>query len=296
MAQALVRETEGNPFFVGEILRHLIETGAIVNDDGRWRGTVGVDEIGLPEGIRDVVGRGCPSLRRRKRDAAHRRRHRSGVPRARVEVTELSRRRVGAHRERDRRQAGERGQRHAWADVLRSRLVRSTLLEELSTTRRVRLHRRIGDALEGRPGTPAAELAHHFAEAATTGVADRAVIRTSRCRRGARSRPYDEAVRFTISRSTRSGPATTIPERASLLVAASPSTCGDEDAGRATPSADLGARWVTPRSAIGRAYQGFVGQWAAVADPVAVEMMEGSRDGRDESVREHARWRRSRRP
>ena len=30
-------ETDGNPFFVGEMLRHLAETGAIYqDDDGRW--------------------------------------------------------------------------------------------------------------------------------------------------------------------------------------------------------------------------------------------------------------------
>jgi len=48
-------------------------------------------------------------------------------------------------------------------------LIRETLLEELSTTRRVRLHARIAQAMEELYGdnaeTCAAELAHHFAEA-----------------------------------------------------------------------------------------------------------------------------------
>ena len=33
LAHALHRETEGSPFFTGELLRHLYETGAIVFDD-----------------------------------------------------------------------------------------------------------------------------------------------------------------------------------------------------------------------------------------------------------------------
>ena len=32
LAHAVYRETDGNPFFVGEVLRHLSETGAIYQD------------------------------------------------------------------------------------------------------------------------------------------------------------------------------------------------------------------------------------------------------------------------
>ena len=49
-------ETEGNPFFVGEVLRHLAETGA-VEQPGRPLGDPPVDDLGIPEGVRDVVGR-----------------------------------------------------------------------------------------------------------------------------------------------------------------------------------------------------------------------------------------------
>ena len=56
-ADRLVEETEGNPFFVREVLRHLIETGTLIQQDGRWVGTVPAGEAGLPEGVRDVVGR-----------------------------------------------------------------------------------------------------------------------------------------------------------------------------------------------------------------------------------------------
>ena len=50
-------------------------------------------------------------------------------------------------------------------------LIQETLAQELSTTRRVRLHARIAEGLEELYGEDAAELAHHFVEAQTsTGV------------------------------------------------------------------------------------------------------------------------------
>ncbi len=54
----LAAETDGNPFFVIEILRHLAETGAIEQrSDGRWRAHLDLRERGLPISVREVVGR-----------------------------------------------------------------------------------------------------------------------------------------------------------------------------------------------------------------------------------------------
>src|SRR5579871_3010705 len=58
LAAHITAETDGNPFFVGEILRALSESGALLFDvqSGRWR----VDrpgEIVLPESVREVVER-----------------------------------------------------------------------------------------------------------------------------------------------------------------------------------------------------------------------------------------------
>src|SRR5581483_11508145 len=50
------RETDGNPFFLGEVLRHLSESGAVEQRGGRWVLNAAVDELGIPEGVRDVVG------------------------------------------------------------------------------------------------------------------------------------------------------------------------------------------------------------------------------------------------
>jgi class 3 adenylate cyclase len=55
LARTIHDETEGNPFFVWEIVRHLAETGAVVRRQGRW--VVERSGLGIPEGVRDVVGR-----------------------------------------------------------------------------------------------------------------------------------------------------------------------------------------------------------------------------------------------
>jgi class 3 adenylate cyclase/predicted Ser/Thr protein kinase len=58
LAEAIHRETEGNPFFIEETIRHLIESGAIYRRDGRWVSDAdSVEEMGIPEGVREVIGR-----------------------------------------------------------------------------------------------------------------------------------------------------------------------------------------------------------------------------------------------
>jgi tetratricopeptide (TPR) repeat protein len=49
--------TGGNPFFVEEVLRHLIETGVLVERDGRWTSALTSDEIGVPDGVQEVLVR-----------------------------------------------------------------------------------------------------------------------------------------------------------------------------------------------------------------------------------------------
>ena len=58
LAHALRRETGGNPFFVGELLRHLGESGSIVQDrSGRFSLAADLEELALPPSVRDVVTR-----------------------------------------------------------------------------------------------------------------------------------------------------------------------------------------------------------------------------------------------
>jgi len=56
IARAVHRETSGNPFFASELLRHLTETGAIIqHPDGTWTSRWEADERALPTSIRTLV-------------------------------------------------------------------------------------------------------------------------------------------------------------------------------------------------------------------------------------------------
>jgi class 3 adenylate cyclase/tetratricopeptide (TPR) repeat protein len=46
---------EGNPFFLEEIVRHLIDSGVIVHIDGRWRSGVGIADVRIPDTVQAVL-------------------------------------------------------------------------------------------------------------------------------------------------------------------------------------------------------------------------------------------------
>ena len=54
---AVQAETEGNPFFVEEVFKHLSEEGRLFAADGQWRTDLRVEAPEVPEGIRLVIGR-----------------------------------------------------------------------------------------------------------------------------------------------------------------------------------------------------------------------------------------------
>jgi tetratricopeptide (TPR) repeat protein len=283
-ARTLVAETEGNPFFVGEILRHLLETGVLVQEDGQWRAAVPIEEAGIPEGIRDVVGRRLSRLSTEANEVLRV----AAVIGREFSVDLLA-------------TVAERGDDDVLRDIesamaaslvnevprspglmiFSHALVQSTLLDELSTTRRVRLHAAIGEALEGRGNASAAELAHHFAEGAATGVADRAVKYALEAADEAQRRvAFDEVVHFydLALEALEAGEAEE-RTRAEILIdrGYAQHQRGDQDVGRADAmSAAAIARSIGAPDLVGRAgiaYQGLTGHWAEPANPVAVEMM-----------------------
>src|SRR5713226_225501 len=50
-------ESQGNPFFVEEMYRHLIEEGKVYDAAGQFRTDIKIDEIDVPENVRLVIGR-----------------------------------------------------------------------------------------------------------------------------------------------------------------------------------------------------------------------------------------------
>ena len=56
LARVLRRDTDGNPFFASEMLRHLVESGFLVRRDGEgWVTPEALQMVGLPQSVRDVI-------------------------------------------------------------------------------------------------------------------------------------------------------------------------------------------------------------------------------------------------
>ncbi|HLW16378.1 MAG TPA: AAA family ATPase, partial [Actinomycetota bacterium] len=62
LVRSIARDTHGNPFFIREVLRHLLATGALREHAGRVTSTVGLDEAGVPDGVRRTIERRLASL------------------------------------------------------------------------------------------------------------------------------------------------------------------------------------------------------------------------------------------
>src|SRR5258708_66760 len=57
LVSAIFEESQGNPFFVEEVYRHLIEDGKVFDADGEFRTDITIDEIDVPENVRLIIGR-----------------------------------------------------------------------------------------------------------------------------------------------------------------------------------------------------------------------------------------------
>src|SRR5262249_14000095 len=53
--EAVHRETEGNPFFVEEVLKALIEQGSVRRESGRWK-RCDVGELVIPQSVKEAIG------------------------------------------------------------------------------------------------------------------------------------------------------------------------------------------------------------------------------------------------
>jgi tetratricopeptide (TPR) repeat protein len=57
LVSAIFEESQGNPFFVEEVYRHLIEDGKVFDGAGEFRTDITIDEIDVPENVRLIIGR-----------------------------------------------------------------------------------------------------------------------------------------------------------------------------------------------------------------------------------------------
>lgn len=225
LVQAIYRETDGNPFFVEEVFRHLSEEGLLFDREGRWRSDLNVVRPEVPEGVRLVVGRRLERLEERTRRALT-----AGAVIGRtfdfrlLEAVEE----VGPEELLDAVDEAE----HAGLVTASSEgsdtrvtfeheLIRHTLLGGVALPRRQRLHLRIAQAMEkvyaATLADRAAEIAHHLYQAGTaadsTSTARYVVLAGDRAMEAAAFqdalRSYEEALSLVPSQEER--------ERAELL-------------------------------------------------------------------------------
>ena len=169
LAQAVYRETDGNPFFVSELLRHLSETGAIYPDaSGRWVAESALEQSALPDSVRVVIGARVGRLG----ENAGRVLSVAAVIGRDFDLDLLAR--ATKTSEDDLldildaaasvalvREVADTG-RYSFAHAL----IQHTLYEDLGHNRRARSHRQVAEALEDlcrdRPGARVGELARHW--------------------------------------------------------------------------------------------------------------------------------------
>jgi tetratricopeptide (TPR) repeat protein len=172
LADAVHGQTEGNPLFVRELLRHLAEEGLLAGADASDRASSLLGAQHIPEGLRDVIGqrlsRLSPATNQVLAIAAVLGREFTlptlqAVGELTDEIAESTlEEAVRGGLLEDRSQAGLIRFRFAHA------FFRQTLYEELFSARRLRLHQQVARALEqvhaDHLDEHAAELAEHFAQ------------------------------------------------------------------------------------------------------------------------------------
>src|SRR5262249_1771494 len=63
LVTAVATETSGNPFFIREVLLHLVEEGKVFQQHGRWVSNLSIAEMGIPHSVRQVIQHRLARLR-----------------------------------------------------------------------------------------------------------------------------------------------------------------------------------------------------------------------------------------
>ena len=178
---ALHQETEGNPFFVQETLKHLIETEVLYQEEGRWTSkATTISDFGLPESVREVMDHRLAGLSEDCRrllqvGAVLGRRFSLSLVQRVADLEEEVTLRVVEEALAAQVVCEQRQDRRTYYQFT-STLLRENLYGRLSAPRRERLHLRAAHALE--EGYPdhleeyAAELAYHYHEAGEAAPAE----------------------------------------------------------------------------------------------------------------------------
>ncbi|HET9740810.1 MAG TPA: AAA family ATPase [Solirubrobacteraceae bacterium] len=285
--RALHGETEGNPFFIEEVVRHLRAGGR------RLHATGSLTEAGVPDGVREVTARRLRRLGASTRQALQvaaviGREFEFDLLEAVAPLDDdvlISALEEGVEA-RVLREAGRVG-RYAFTHAL----VRATLYDGLSQLRRARLHGRVGEAIEALrsadidPWLP--PLAYHFAQAAPVEQPERAIqYALAAARRADRLLAWEEAAQHHRAalrvRELTGAPDDAVRARMLLDLGASEERAGMEREARSTAQhAAVLARRLGDASLLGRAALGLAGQWSILGrvDDERVAVLEEALEG-----------------
>jgi tetratricopeptide (TPR) repeat protein/predicted Ser/Thr protein kinase len=174
LAGAIHRETEGNPFFIEEVVKALVEEGKIYREGGRWQ-RLEIDQLEIPQSVKAAIGR-----RVQKASETSKRVltiaaviGREFDPDILVKISQLDEDAVlDALDEAVRLQViRETKVGRGTGYTFEHALIRQTLYDNLNARRRARLHQQVGEALEAMHGSRLDDhleaLAYHFGEAGT---------------------------------------------------------------------------------------------------------------------------------
>ncbi len=199
LVHAISDETSGNPFFIREVLLHLVEEKKLYRAEGQWRSDLTIAQLGIPEGVRQVIGRRLSRLSEAANRLLSAASAFDGSFRFEVAWRAAPLEEAAALDALD--QALD-------AQVLRATgepdtydfthaLIRHTLYTELNPSRQVRLHRRIAEVMEEVYGNRAAEHAGEIAEqyhrsAALPGAARGVAHRLAAAHQAEQAAAYEE--------------------------------------------------------------------------------------------------------
>jgi class 3 adenylate cyclase/tetratricopeptide (TPR) repeat protein len=169
LIRVIQRETEGNPFFIEEVYLHLRESGALFDDEGRFKSRFEIDELDVPETVRMVIGIRLQRLSPQTRDVLL-----AAAVSGRVFDPEVVRRVVdvpdnvlaGVYDEAESAHLISPTRNDSNRSAFVHELIRQTLLAEASLLRRQQLYAATAAAIEvvyaDRIEDHAADLAHYL--------------------------------------------------------------------------------------------------------------------------------------
>ena len=168
LLRLIYEESQGYPFFVEEVYRHLVEEGKVFDTAGQFRKDIKIDEISVPDNVRLIVSRRLERLHESEKQAltAAAAIGRSFSFQLLTAVSQIDIDELFTVLEKAQRMGivvpSAEGPEKPF--TFTHELVRQTLLAEISIVRRQQLHAKIGSALESLDPTSAKEHAGEISD------------------------------------------------------------------------------------------------------------------------------------